>query len=135
VPLTTLRISMFAWNGKRGRDLARRVVRLADKGCSVQIVLGEGIGANVRSILEDAAPEVDVVDATAKNGHGRIFTHQKVFTVSGYYGRRSDATLVWTGSHNWSNGALRRDDLLLRINDPVIFARYRRNFDAIRALG
>ncbi len=131
---TTLRISMFAWNGMRGRDLALRVSDIATAGCRVEVILGEGIGSAVRDILK-ANPLVTVTEPTATNKRGTIYTHQKVFSVGGSYGSKDDATLVWTGSHNWSDSALRRDDLLLRVNNPEIYARYQHSFDVIRALG
>ncbi len=50
--------------------------------------------------------------------------------------RKADGTQVrhvFTGSHNWTKGALQRnDETLLRIDDPVIYQAYVDNFDAVR---
>jgi len=130
---TVLRLSMHAWNGTRGRYLAERVAELKRAGCRVKVIMGEGSGPVVRDILANAG--ITPFFGTQKNERGRILTHQKVFSVEGRYGDNPDARIVWTGSHNWSNGALRRDDLLLRIDDLAVFNQYLRNFRRIQTLG
>ena len=41
------------------------------------------------------------------------------------------AQVVFTGSSNWSDGALKRDETVLRISDPVAYAQYTQNFEDI----
>jgi hypothetical protein len=130
---TVVRLSIHAWNGTRGRYLAERVAELKRSGCRVKVIMGEGSGPLIRDILANAG--ITVFYGTQRNKRGRILTHQKVFSVSGRYGDDPDARIVWTGSHNWSNDALRRDDLLLKISDPKVFLQYRRNFQQIRHRG
>jgi len=36
---------------------------------------------------------------------------------------------VWTGSHNWSDKALKRDDVLMRIDSAEAVAQYDANFE------
>jgi len=132
-PGTAVRLSLHAWNGTRGRYLAERIAELKRSGCRVKVIMGEGSGPVIRDILANAG--ITVFYGTQRNKRGRILTHQKVFSVAGRYGSNPDARIVWTGSHNWSNGALRRDDLLLRIDDIKVFRQYLRNFKRIRAVG
>ena len=66
--------------------------------------------------------------ANSKRG---IRTHQKVLSVGGVYDGKPDAQVVFTGSSNWSDGALKRDETVLRISDPVAYGQYAQNFEDI----
>ncbi|NUR05598.1 MAG: hypothetical protein HOQ22_16000 [Nocardioidaceae bacterium] len=122
---TLVRLSQHAWNGSRGIYLADKVAALRRAGCVVQVIYGVGIGSQVKSILANAGVQL----ATVR--HRSVRTHQKSLQVSGVFDGDTAAQVVYTGSHNWSNGALRRDDVLLRIEDPAAYAQYRANFDDI----
>ena len=122
---TLVRLSQHAWNGNRGIYLARKVAELQSQGCVVQVVYGVGVGTTVRGILSKAGVQLR---ANTKPG---IRTHQKILTVSGVYDGRPDAQVVFTGSSNWSDGALKRDETVLRISDPAAYAQYAQNFEDI----
>lgn len=123
VRVTRLRISQHAWNGDRGIYLAKQVVALHRAGCDVRAVLGVGTGRVVRTLLDRAG--VQTSSGRAKGVH----THQKVFSVSGVFEGNPASTIVWNGSHNWSDGALRRDDVVLRVDSPETYAQYLANFN------
>jgi hypothetical protein len=122
---TLVRISQHAWNGSRGIYLAQKVADLETQGCVVQVIYGVGMGTTVRSILARAGV------ALSAGHHRGIRTHQKTLLVSGSFDGDPGATVVYTGSHNWSNGALRRDETILRIEDPAAYAQYAANFDDV----
>jgi hypothetical protein len=127
--VTQLRISQHAWNGSRGKYLARQVANLERSGCQVQVIYGVGMGAAVRSILAGSGVELN------PGTHKGVRTHQKTLLVSGIYDGDTDAHVVFTGSHNWSNGALNRDETILRINDESAYDQYLANFEDIWANG
>ena len=122
---TLVRLSQHAWNGNRGIYLAQRVAELRSQGCFVQVIYGVGVGTTVRSILTNAGVQMR---ANSKRG---IRTHQKVLSVGGVYDGKPDAQVVFTGSSNWSDGALKRDETVLRISDPVAYGQYTQNFEDI----
>lgn len=124
---TVVRIAMHAWNGERGIDLARRVVRLGRKGCDVRVLYGKGTGRVVKRLLVGSA-HVRARDSGVRTGR-RV--HHKMMLVSGAYGRRTDANFVWTGSHNWSDASLRNDELMLRVGGRDLVDAYLRNFRRI----
>jgi hypothetical protein len=130
---TVVHVSMHAWHSRRGMYLARRIGDLHTRGCSVQVIMGEGSGPRVRNILADTG--VPVFYGTKHNGKGPILTHQKVLTIGGVYGSNPAAKIVFTGSHNWSVDSLRHDDLLLRVVNDDVYDRYVRNFRRILLLG
>lgn len=106
---TRLLIAAHAWNGERGKSIARAVAGLAREGCRVKVFYGVGVGPAVRNILESAG-------ATLRNGtHKGIHTHEKLMIVRGNFNGHLDTVRVWTGSHNWSSRALGRDDLIVQI--------------------
>jgi phosphatidylserine/phosphatidylglycerophosphate/cardiolipin synthase-like enzyme len=122
---TMLRISMHAWNGERGIRLARRVARLARQGCDVRVLAGIGFGPRVTAILRTGG--VGYRDS----GRARRHTHEKLMFLSGHFGARTDASYVWTGSHNWSDRSLRNDEVILRVSGRRQVAAYHANFARI----
>lgn len=123
--VTVLRISQHAWNGDRGRYLAVKVAELKNAGCDVKVLYGVGIGSVVKNILE--RNDVPMSNGRVKGKH----THQKTFFLSGVYEGNPAATHVWNGSHNWSDGALRRDDVVLEVATPEAYDQYYANFEDI----
>jgi hypothetical protein len=122
---TLVRLSQHAWNGTRGIYLAQKVAELQAQGCLVQVIYGVGVGTTVKGLLTRAGV------ALRANTRPGIRTHQKVLTLSGVFNGKPDSTVVFTGSHNWSNGALKRDETILRISDPNAYAQYAANFEDI----
>lgn len=119
---TRIRIAAHAWNEERGKAIARDVAARIREGCIVQVFYGVGTGPAVRAILTQAG-------ATITNGtHKGIYTHQKMMVIKGAYGHNLDTVRVWTGSHNWSDRAPGRDDLILYTKDPAIGAAYLKGF-------
>ena len=125
---TMIRLSHHAWNGDRGIWLARKVAELKRAGCDVRIVYGIGIGGAVKAILTN-----NQIPMTAGASGKR--THQKVMFLSGVFAGNPASQVVWNGSHNWSDGALKRDDTVLRVEGPEAFAQYNANFEDMWANG
>ncbi|WP_245565299.1 phospholipase D-like domain-containing protein [Nocardioides insulae] len=118
---TSVDIAAYAWNGMRGRDIAKRVAGLSRSGCRVRVILGEGTGSAVRSILTNSR-----VGLKRSRVRG-VTTHQKMMVVRG----RIDGVptgRVWTGSHNWSSRSAARDDVFVEIADQGVVTQYQRGF-------
>ncbi len=119
---TSLDISTHAWNGERGKAVAWKVAGLSGEGCDVKVFYGTGFGAAVRSILKNHGVRL------RKGHHQGIRTHQKVMIVDGGFADEPATVRAWTGSQNWSDRALNRDDLIVRIDDQAEAATYARRF-------
>lgn len=126
---TAVRLSHHAWNGDRGIWLARKVAELKRSGCDVRVVYGVGIGGAVKAILENNAIPLKANAVPGKR------THQKVLTVNGTYAGNPASKVVWNGSQNWSDGALKRDDTTLRVDNPAVYDQYNANFEDMWANG
>lgn len=123
---TIIRIGM--WYFSRN-PIATKLRQLADQKCWVDIVYTT-MDADVRGILD---------------GHARIklyrisgdhIVHSKYMLIEGTYAGKKDTKWVMTGSHNYTNAALREnDEALLRIQSATIHDQYRSNFWALRAAG
>ena len=119
---TLVRIAMHAWFGTRGLYLAQRVAGLSRAGCIVRVVPGVSVGPDVRRTLTAAGARI----ATVR--HPTIRVHQKVLQISGGYGTSHGRRLVFTGSHNWTDWAMRCDDVVLRVRGAAPAAEYAANF-------
>jgi hypothetical protein len=122
---TEIMIAAHAWNGERGKVLARKVAALQRSGCAVSLFYGEGIGGAVKEILGNARVRM------SSGTHRGILTHEKLMIIRGNFGGVPATTKVWTGSHNWSDGALGRDDLIVQIDDETVGQQY---VDAFRTM-
>ncbi|GAA5150355.1 hypothetical protein GCM10023340_27300 [Nocardioides marinquilinus] len=119
---TNLLLAQHAWNGARGKRLARRVAQMVRSGCTARVFYGQGVGPAVRRILTDGG-------AVLRPGtHRGVRTHQKLLIAHGHVGRRPDTIRVWTGSQNWTTRAAKRDDLVVRIDDQEVGRQYVRGF-------
>ncbi|MCG5212983.1 phospholipase D-like domain-containing protein [Streptosporangium soli] len=127
---TKIRVGMSEWDAYR-LAIAQRLARLSAQGCPVQIVYGI-MDDEVRQVLQ-GAPGIEL--RTLGDGSalpGRI--HSKYLLVEGTYGGDGDARWVFTGSHNFNETSLRRnDETLLRLNDRGVYQQYVTNFEAMRA--
>jgi phosphatidylserine/phosphatidylglycerophosphate/cardiolipin synthase-like enzyme len=127
---TLIRISMYGWNGTRGRYLADKVANLSHHGCDVRVIHSDGGGYVVRHLRANG---VNVRTASYdRNGNGTVdlYTHEKYMILSGSFGGRA-GWHVWTGSQNWSDIALNGDEVTMHIPRRGAFDDYRRNFDDI----
>jgi phosphatidylserine/phosphatidylglycerophosphate/cardiolipin synthase-like enzyme len=120
-----------------GRDeIAGRLVSLRQKGCDVSVVLRDGGPGSSQSIvrqLRKGGVEVSLYPVSSGNN-----VHSKYLLIdSPYQAGSNDARsrkLVYTGSHNYTKGALRsNDEVLLRVDDSVVFASFSQNWRTIRA--
>ncbi|TDD41942.1 phosphatidylserine/phosphatidylglycerophosphate/cardiolipin synthase family protein [Nonomuraea terrae] len=127
---TAIRVGMSEWDASRVA-IAERLRDLAAGGCEVKIVYGI-MDDEVKAILE-AQPRVELSSLGSGGAlPGRI--HSKYLLVEGSYDGGRDAHWIFTGSHNYNETSLRRnDETLLRLNDRNVYRQYVANFDRMRA--
>jgi len=55
--------------------------------------------------------------------------HSKYLLIDGMYNGAPDRKIVWTGSHNYSDNALRdNDETLLKVDDATVFDAFLENW-------
>lgn len=123
---TTIKIGMAEWDTYR-IAIADRLVELAGEGCSVQVVY-----ANTDSEVVERLSGTPGIEArelfTAPELPGNI--HSKYMTVRG--STKGDADWVLTGSHNYGENSLRRnDEALIYSTVESLYAPYADNFAAM----
>ncbi|NUW34326.1 phosphatidylserine/phosphatidylglycerophosphate/cardiolipin synthase family protein [Nonomuraea sp. SMC257] len=128
---TTIRVGMSEWDTYR-IAIPERLRDLAARGCTVRIVYGIMEDEVKRLLL--AEPRIEL--RTLGDGGalpGRV--HSKYLLVEGSYDGDRDAHWVFTGSHNYIETSLRRnDETLLRLNDRTIYQQYVANFERMRTV-
>ncbi|MEV4755967.1 phospholipase D-like domain-containing protein [Micromonospora sp. NPDC049559] len=121
---TIIRIGMWYFS----RDgIARKLRELADQKCWIEVVY----------------TTLDAGSLSYLSGHDRIvlyhidgdyIVHSKYMLIEGTYAGKKDSKWVVTGSHNYSNAALREnDEAMVRVESAAIHDQYRSNFWAMRA--
>ncbi|MFI6790702.1 phosphatidylserine/phosphatidylglycerophosphate/cardiolipin synthase family protein [Nonomuraea sp. NPDC050383] len=128
---TTIRVGMSEWDTYR-IAIPEKLRSLAAQGCTVRIVYGI-MDEEVKSLLL-AEPRIEL--RTLGDGGalpGRV--HSKYLLVEGSFDGDRDARWVFTGSHNYNETSLRRnDETLLRLNDRSVYRQYVDNFERMRAV-
>lgn len=122
---TRIRVAMSAMHGSRGLAGAGRLVALRRQGCDVKVIFGAAPGDDVRRVLSAGR-----VPWRGTN-YRRVHTHQKLLIVNGVIGSDPWATRVFTGSHNWTDQAADRDEVVLGIKDARTAQLYTQNWNYV----
>jgi hypothetical protein len=127
-PGTSIRLAMAIFTNGR-TNIANKLVSMKKAGCSVEAVLGTEAGSEIVSTLK--AGGVKVLPFEAPTGES---VHSKYLLIDGVYTGTPDRKVLWTGSHNYSENALRdNDEALLKIDDGAIFDAFAANWAALAA--
>ena len=134
---TKIRVSMHSWNGDRGAYLARELRRLYARGCDVRVMwslagdkMKHAIGrptdhGRVPRRANGYNTDCDVLQQVDK------YSHQKYFTISGRYDGDRSASLVFTGSSNWTAQGISGDEMILRAEGRDLVRDWNANFNFI----
>jgi phosphatidylserine/phosphatidylglycerophosphate/cardiolipin synthase-like enzyme len=134
---TRIRVSMHAWNGDRGNWIARRLRNLYAQGCDVKVMWALG-GSGMKRTIGTSTPRGKV--PRHSNSYNTdcdelrevdMYSHQKYMTISGHYGDDRSASLVFTGSSNWTASGISGDELILRTHGPSVVKQWNTNFQTI----
>lgn len=118
-----IRVAMAFWTNARGH-IVDDLARLARQGCDVRIVVNErSTTAEVQRRIRRAFPR-------GRRVRGPHVHHKYLLIDAVYNGRRQQ--VVFTGSHNYTGPAVRRnDETLLQINDAEIYTAFRADWQSI----
>jgi hypothetical protein len=131
---TIVRAAVAWWSRP---DIARKLWALDNAGCDVEVVMTrDAYDAKVLGIMTRASG--------ARHGGVKVhyfpnlnhdYVHSKYLLVEGYYNRKPDAKVVWTGSHNFSGTALRTfDETTLQLfGGGRLYAPFAANFKTVAA--
>ncbi|MFI5937518.1 phosphatidylserine/phosphatidylglycerophosphate/cardiolipin synthase family protein [Actinoplanes sp. NPDC051494] len=122
---TIIRVGM--WYFSRD-DIARRLKELANEKCWVDVIYTEADAGVLGQLRGNSRIAVYQVPENPN------IIHSKYLAIEGTYIDQKDTKWVITGSHNYSNAALREnDEAMIRIKSDAIFDQYRANFRTVRA--
>ena len=117
-----IRVAMAFWTAARSY-LVDDLAELADQGCSVRVIVSENASTPALQRHLRRTLGADVI--LAQHVH-----HKYILVDAVYGGERRE--LVWTGSHNYTGPALRRnDETLLKIQDPAVYEAFRESWEAL----
>ncbi|GAA2902494.1 hypothetical protein Acy02nite_30640 [Actinoplanes cyaneus] len=121
---TIIRVAM--WSFTRGA-IAQQLRNLADKKCWIAVVYTDADAGVLADLRNHSRIELYQTPDTGD------FVHSKYMAIEGTYTDVKDSKWVMTGSHNYTNAALREnDETMLRIHSNAIFDQYRANFRVLR---
>jgi phosphatidylserine/phosphatidylglycerophosphate/cardiolipin synthase-like enzyme len=130
---TIVRVTMHAWNDRRGTYLAKKIRSLYASGCDVRLMYGYA-GAKVRATFATRTkrgfvPVHTTGYDTNEDGFIDLYTHQKELLINGNYGTDNSTRMVVTGSSNWNDEGLRGDEEIFLIRLGGAYKNYAKNFN------
>lgn len=130
---STIRVAMAFFVASR-ISVAKKLGALEKAGCDVEVLLNPDsshISGSVVSTLRDAGVKVRKFEAT---GAASIIHSKYLLIDSNYDGAEVEhRKLVFTGSHNYTAGALRtNDETLIRVDDGAVFDAFEADYARIR---
>jgi phosphatidylserine/phosphatidylglycerophosphate/cardiolipin synthase-like enzyme len=135
---TKIRVSVAGWFDSYGQAIADELRRLWDRGCDVKIITtlaGRGVNQTLKAGTgRGPVPIRQLALDTNRDGVPDRYLHSKSMAISGHFGRDTAASVVLTGSPNWSTRAARSEELWVRVLDHAGMTRqYLRRVDRLYA--
>lgn len=132
-PGARIRIAMAHWTDGRPEVVAA-LERLADGGCTVEVITRQ-----VNEVADELSDDVGLwlfPDIPCPGSSAIIQVHSKYLLIDAPYGTeapRAWRRLVWTGSHNYTGNALRKnDETLLKVEDDAVFDAFAEDWELMR---
>lgn len=135
---TEIRIAIAGWFDAYGGAIARQLRVLWERGCDIKIVTtlaGRAVNRYLRNPSgRGPVPMREVTIDNNDDGIPERYLHMKAIAVSGVFDGDRAASVVLTGSPNWSTRAQRSDEVWVRLLDrPIIVRQYHRHVDRLYA--
>jgi phosphatidylserine/phosphatidylglycerophosphate/cardiolipin synthase-like enzyme len=133
---TSLHVSMFRWNRVWGKAIAKKLVGLANNGCTLNIVYGAP-SRELRLYLTDHARRsgrISLWDSRYdRDGDGAVDlrVHHKYLLINGRHGSNSSAFRVTTGSQNWGASLRTSDENTINVRSRSAHSAYLRNWQHV----
>jgi phosphatidylserine/phosphatidylglycerophosphate/cardiolipin synthase-like enzyme len=135
LPGSFVLVAMAFWKDERVA-IANELATLAEAGCDVRVVLRNDNDPNNEpgDLILPALQAGGVQASEYRTSSGRSL-HSKILLVdASIQGSTMRRQVVYTGSHNYTRGALENnDEALMRIEDPAMFDLFVSNWLEIRA--
>jgi phosphatidylserine/phosphatidylglycerophosphate/cardiolipin synthase-like enzyme len=133
-PGAELHVGMAFFKDARGVAVARTLREKRDAGCGVHIIVGNYLGDDPPSPSQAVQDMLRGMDWRIYD-QGGVTVHSKYLLIRARYATGDEVeTLVFAGSHNYTNGALRtNDEALLRLNDAASYNAFLAHWNRMRA--
>ena len=136
---TVVRIAMWGWTAARD-DIARQLNTLHQRGCKIEVLLNKDRTSKTvfASLLRSSSTygKMKIYDGWYDgndNGIAGLYVHHKVLQINGNWFSDSGAKVVYTGSQNYTDEGLRRNnEVMLRVKIDGVYNAFYYNFAYIR---
>jgi hypothetical protein len=128
---TAVALNMHAMEGERGLYIARYLAGMKRQGCRVRVLYGLMAPRIHRLLKNNRVPSRRTIFDRSGDDHADYYTHMKMLTVNGAYGRARNHRIVFTGSENFSQKAIGSDEVWMRVPSARWWRQYQNHFDMI----
>jgi phosphatidylserine/phosphatidylglycerophosphate/cardiolipin synthase-like enzyme len=125
---TKVRVAVAGWFDAYGERIAKRLRHMWDHGCDVRVVTtlaGRGVNRALGATYgRGPVPQRELSWDRNYDGIPDRYLHQKSVAISGVYAGDHSASVVFTGSPNWSARAARSEEVWMRVLGRKAFTRH-----------
>ena len=133
---TKIRIAMTSMHGKRGIEIATRLMEMHNRGCDIKIVYAV-FGNEILSIFRNKGPTPMPFRQIAQDfnldGVYDRYLHLKDMTISGNYQGVTNARVTINGTANWTAVGLASDEVVAKIFGGKLMRQYNKWIDFLYA--
>ncbi len=123
---TTVRVMAPFFSRKKVRNA---LVGLAQAGCTVAVLARQD--TITQEFCQSLEPKT-LVKISPSSKRDRVTIHAKYFTINGNYGGLNDQAITWTGSHNFTDNALEKnDETFVQFSSPAVNAPFVDNWERL----
>jgi phosphatidylserine/phosphatidylglycerophosphate/cardiolipin synthase-like enzyme len=126
---TSIRIAQDVMLGDRGVRIATKLRSLHRHGCNIRLVYSQ-LGGRIWKLTRNI-PRNHLVRDRDGDGAYDIYLHMKAMAISGHYGSKRGARVVYQGSENWSGIANLSDEQGLIIRREGVERKYGRRINRL----
>lgn len=130
-----IRIAMSDWTDSRPA-IVDKLIQLKAQGATIEVYTRDVIGSQTKIKLAQLATAGATVRIFNTEGAAARFNiHAKMMLIEGDWNGNSGAKVIMTGSHNYTDGALKtNNEVLVTLLNPAVFSEYDSYFNQFKTI-
>ena len=131
-----IRIAMSDWSDSRPA-IVDKLIQLRNQGATIEVFVKDAAGTQTKTKLRQLA----TLGATVRifnlegGGDAKFNIHAKMMLLEGNWNGITNAKVILTGSHNYTDGALKtNNEVLVTLVNSTVYPQYIAYFDELKSV-
>ncbi|WP_041536918.1 phospholipase D-like domain-containing protein [Pseudopedobacter saltans] len=136
VSASKIRIAMSDWSDSRPA-IIDKLIQLRNQGANIEVFAKDAAGTQTKVKLR----QLQALGATVRifnleeGAAAKLNIHAKMMLIEGDWNGKINAKVIITGSHNYTDGALKtNNEVLVTLTNSTLFSEYSQYFEEIKKI-